>query len=152
MDSREAFKWLNNIWIAKTQCSLNECERDVFLGIWSGKTYREISEDPLRTYQYVKETGAKLFQKVELATGVRVSKKSLKLVIEQFNQQAVSIELEQPASIDSANPFIPLNGVIDRPELFFNRDREIQRIFELLNNRSSVAVVGERAMQRVAGS
>ena len=41
---------------------------------------------------------------------------------------------------------IPLNGIIDRPELFFNPIQEIQRIFELLNNRNSVAVVGERAI------
>ena len=30
------------------------------------------------------------------------------------------------------NPFIPLNGVIDKPELFFSRQREIQNIFNLL--------------------
>ena len=144
MDSQEAFSWLNNIWIAKTQCSLNECERDVFIGIWQGKTYQEISENPLRAYQYIKETGAKLFQKVELATGVKVSKKSLKLVVEQLNRQSLSTTPGQPAN--DTNPFIPLNGVIDRPELFFNRTQEIQRIFELLNNRSSVAVIGERAI------
>ena len=144
MDSQEAFRWLNNIWIAKTQCSLNECERDVFFGIWEGKTYQEISENPLRTYQYVKETGAKLFQKVEIATGVKVSKKSLRLAVEQLNRQSVSIAFEQP--VNNSNPFIPFNGVIDRPELFFNRTQEIQRIFELLNNRSSVAVIGERAI------
>ena len=146
MDSQEAFKWLNSILIEKTNTSLNECERDVFLGIWQGKTYQEISEDPIRAYQYIKETGAKLFQKTELAIGVKVSKKSFRLVVEQFYQHPVCIAVKQPSNLNQDNPFIPLNGVIDRPELFFNRTQEIQRIFELLNNRSSVALVGERAI------
>ncbi|MGB3514582.1 MAG: ATP-binding protein [Microcoleaceae cyanobacterium] len=33
-----------------------------------------------------------------------------------------------------SNPFIPLSGVIDNPKFFFNREREINRIFEILNN------------------
>ncbi|MGL6338020.1 MAG: hypothetical protein ACRC80_02640, partial [Waterburya sp.] len=136
MDSQAAFEWLNGIVIAKTKNSLNECERDVFLGIWSGKTYQEISEDPIRAYQYVKETGAKLFYKVELVLGVKVTKKSLRLVVEQFYQQpgatCDSLVLQLPLlnTINPANPFVPLNGVIDRPELFFNCTAEIQRIFE----------------------
>lgn len=148
MDSRAAFTWLNSILIEKTRTSLNECERDVFCGIWEGKTYQEISEDPLRAYQYVKETGAKLCHRVELAIGIKVTKKSLKLVIEQYYHQSISqVNQRSPSLVSSLdNPFIPLNGIIDRPELFFNRTQEIQRIFELLNNRSSVAVVGERAI------
>ena len=147
MDSQEAFEWLNSILIQKTRSSLNECERDVFLGIWEGKTYQEISQDSLRAYQYVKETGAKLFHHVELVIGVKVTKKSLKLIIEQYDRQPKSLIVERASNLSNlANPFIPLNGIIDRPELFFNRTQEIQRIFELLNNRSSVAVVGERAI------
>ena len=154
MDSQEAFDWLNKIVIATTKNSLNECEKDVFLGIWSGKTYQEISENPIRAYQYVKETGAKLFQKIELVLQVKVNKKSLKLVLEQFYQpptaQAIDTAKYVPTfplnTTKEINPFVPLNGVIDRPELFFNRTQEIQHIFELLNNRSSVAVIGERAI------
>ena len=44
------------------------------------------------------------------------------------------------------NPFIPLNGVVDDPQLFFNREREIRRVLEALNSGSSVAVIGERAI------
>jgi DNA-binding CsgD family transcriptional regulator len=44
------------------------------------------------------------------------------------------------------NPFIPLTGMVDNPELFFNREREIRDIFELLNSSSNVAVIGERAI------
>ncbi|MGB2924191.1 MAG: hypothetical protein WBB82_02715, partial [Limnothrix sp.] len=42
------------------------------------------------------------------------------------------------------NPFVPLNGLVDRPELFFGRERELRSVFEILNSGSSVAVIGER--------
>ena len=153
MDSLSAFEWLNSILMVKTKSSLNECERDVFQGIWQGKTYQEISQEPLRNYQYIKETGAKLFQKTELIVGVKVSKKSFRLVVEQCYRQSQKNGQRHFVSKSfllnndhRANPFIPLNGVIDRPELFFNRTQETERIFELLNNRSSVAIIGKRAI------
>ncbi|AFY38547.1 hypothetical protein Lepto7376_2257 [[Leptolyngbya] sp. PCC 7376] len=43
-----------------------------------------------------------------------------------------------------ANPFKPLNGVIDSPDLFFGRERELRSVFEILNSGSSVAVIGDR--------
>ncbi|MGD1700985.1 AAA family ATPase [Dapis sp. BLCC M229] len=42
-----------------------------------------------------------------------------------------------------SNPFIPLSGIIDNPKFFFNREREITRIFEVLNSGSSIAIIGE---------
>ncbi|NET44508.1 AAA family ATPase [Okeania sp. SIO2B3] len=51
----------------------------------------------------------------------------------------VSTESQQQVS----NPFIPLTGIIDNPKLFFNRELEIKRIFEVLNSGSSVAIIGE---------
>lgn len=42
------------------------------------------------------------------------------------------------------NPFVPINGVVDSPDLFFGRDRELRSVFEILNSGSSVAVIGER--------
>lgn len=44
------------------------------------------------------------------------------------------------------NPFVPKAGRVDDPQLFFNREREIKRIFEILNSGSSVAVIGEEAI------
>ena len=41
------------------------------------------------------------------------------------------------------NPFVPQNGRIEQPQQFFGRQREIQRIFEVLNSGSSVALIGE---------
>ncbi|MEB3340232.1 ATP-binding cassette domain-containing protein [Okeania sp.] len=41
------------------------------------------------------------------------------------------------------NPFIPLNGIIDNPKLFFNREKEITKIFEVLNSGGSIAIIGK---------
>jgi hypothetical protein len=43
-----------------------------------------------------------------------------------------------------SNPFLPLNGRIENPQQFFGRERELSRVFEILNSGSSVAVIGER--------
>jgi DNA-binding CsgD family transcriptional regulator len=44
------------------------------------------------------------------------------------------------------NPFVPLTGWVDEPQLFFNRKREIRQVFEILNSGGSVAVIGERGI------
>ena len=44
------------------------------------------------------------------------------------------------------NPFIPLSTRVDNLQLFFNRDREIRRVFEVLNSGSSVALIGEEGI------
>jgi len=44
------------------------------------------------------------------------------------------------------NPFTPQQGRVDNPQLFFNRDREIRRVFEVLNSGSSVALIGEEGI------
>jgi len=60
-----------------------------------------------------------------------------------------------PALLDQApfnsrtpltNPFRPLAGQVDNPQLFFDRSQVIRRIFETLNSGSSVALIGEREM------
>jgi hypothetical protein len=49
-----------------------------------------------------------------------------------------------PAS--ASNPFVPQQGRVDNLELFFNREREIRRVFEVLNSGSSVALIGEEGI------
>jgi hypothetical protein len=46
----------------------------------------------------------------------------------------------------NTNPFTPQQGRVDNPQLFFNRDREIRRVFEVLNSGSSVALIGEEGI------
>lgn len=45
-----------------------------------------------------------------------------------------------------SHPFSPLSGCIENPQYLFGREREIRRIFELLNSGSSVALIGEEAI------
>ncbi len=44
------------------------------------------------------------------------------------------------------NPFVPQQGRVDDSQLFFNREREIRRVFEVLNSGSSVALIGEEGI------
>ncbi len=44
------------------------------------------------------------------------------------------------------NPFVPQQGRVDDSQQFFNRDREIRRVFEVLNSGSSVALIGEEGI------
>ncbi|MEG4499298.1 AAA family ATPase [Microcoleus sp. F10-C6] len=46
----------------------------------------------------------------------------------------------------SCNPFIPQTGKVDDPQLFFGREREIRRVFEVLNSNNSVALIGEEGI------
>ncbi|BAZ22658.1 hypothetical protein NIES4073_35450 [Kalymmatonema gypsitolerans NIES-4073] len=44
------------------------------------------------------------------------------------------------------NPFTPLHGRVEDTQRFFGREREMQRMFEVLNSGSSVALIGEEGM------
>jgi len=46
----------------------------------------------------------------------------------------------------SSNPFIHQTGRIDDPQLFFCRDMEIKRVFEVLNSNGSIALIGEEGI------
>ena len=49
----------------------------------------------------------------------------------------------KPQSIPE-NPFVPTSGAVNRAEQFFDRERELQTVFDILNGGSSVAVIGPR--------
>ncbi|WP_204139272.1 AAA family ATPase [Halomicronema sp. CCY15110] len=44
---------------------------------------------------------------------------------------------------DATNPFFPLHGGIEQPEQFFDRERLLNTLFELLNTNHNVALIGE---------
>ncbi|PSN19508.1 hypothetical protein C7271_06940 [filamentous cyanobacterium CCP5] len=46
-------------------------------------------------------------------------------------------------STDIENPFLPLGGGIEESHRFFNCEKTLDRVFELLNARSNVALIGE---------
>ncbi|NJN72447.1 MAG: trypsin-like peptidase domain-containing protein [Limnothrix sp. RL_2_0] len=53
-------------------------------------------------------------------------------------------ELKPKVTEIPENPFKPINGIINAPDLFFGRERELRSVFEILNSGSSVAVIGDR--------
>jgi GTPase SAR1 family protein len=57
-----------------------------------------------------------------------------------------NIIVDAPSHAFSSNPFVPLAEAVDNPQLFFDREREIRRIFEVLNSGSSVALIGEEGI------
>ncbi|MCL2931276.1 MAG: hypothetical protein MGG11_02965, partial [Trichodesmium sp. MAG_R03] len=60
---------------------------------------------------------------------------------QEYQKQITKLPPEPENKV--SNPFIPLSGTIDSPWLFFNREGEINSIFEVLNSGSSVAIIGE---------
>jgi hypothetical protein len=46
----------------------------------------------------------------------------------------------------SDNPFIPQTGKVDDPQLFFGREGEMRRVFEVLNSNDSVVLIGEEGI------
>lgn len=51
-----------------------------------------------------------------------------------------------PGPAPSTNPFLPLTGAVEDPQQFFDCEHTLDRIFEVLNSGSSVAVIGDRNM------
>jgi hypothetical protein len=46
--------------------------------------------------------------------------------------------------VQTQNPFLPLTGAVDEAAQFFDGDRTLNRIFEVLNSGSNVALIGDR--------
>ncbi|KYC36640.1 hypothetical protein WA1_43940 [Scytonema hofmannii PCC 7110] len=68
----------------------------------------------------------------------------LKPVIYQ-KQPLISFPTSEPKKT-IANPFIPQVGRVEDPRQFFGRERDIQRVFEVLESGSSVALIGEEGI------
>ncbi|MBD2015322.1 ATP-binding protein [Microcoleus sp. FACHB-53] len=147
MNSEEAFECINRLFLEKTKTSLSQGQKDVILGIWQGKTYQVISDETNWAYQTVKETASELFKKISKLLEIKVNKANFVNTIEQLCQQPADNISSSPKLISKlTNPFTPQHGIVDNLELFFNRDREIRRVFEVLNSGSSVALIGEEGI------
>jgi hypothetical protein len=57
-----------------------------------------------------------------------------------------NIIVDAPSRTALYNPFIPQQGRVDDSQQLFNRDREIRRVFEVLNSGSSLALIGEEGI------
>jgi hypothetical protein len=164
MDSKEALEFINSLFDEKTKPILNELEESIFLGIWEGKTYADISAKTVYAEQYLREAGTKLYKRLKENLGINVTKRNFKNPIERRYKQQV-LEQDSPLQLNpdilrmtsppapllvgeggNFNPFFPQQGRVDDSQLFFNRDREIRRVFEVLNSGSSVALIGEEGI------
>ena len=89
---------------------------------------------------YVENVGQNYYEiKIEAET-VNIGD-NLNSNIAEIAGEQVSLQAQDKQ--EKFNPFIYLNGRIDDPKLVFGRDKEVRRIFELLNIGSSVAIIGE---------
>ena len=143
---------------------MNELEEAIFLGIWKGESYADITTKTKYSEQYVRDTGAELCKRIKEDLGISVNKKNFKNPIEYRYKQQVSEQDFQPllntdnlrltspptpllrGEGSNLNPFVPQHAIVDNPQQFFNRDREIRRVFEVLNSGSSVALIGEEGI------
>ncbi|MGV0105024.1 ORC1/DEAH AAA+ ATPase domain-containing protein [Nostoc sp. DSM 114160] len=164
MDSQKALTFINKL-LANDKQVLNDLEQKLFLGMWEGKEYTEIVNDGSYSEEYVREVGAKLCKKITQLLEIEVKKRTFKNSIivgyqkyleEASLSQEPIVEPTNPPLKDEShsanplqqnhNPFIPQHGRIEDPQQFFDRKREISRVFEVLNSNSSVALIGEEGI------
>ncbi len=159
MDSTEALEFINRRLWENSQPVLTEAEEAIVIGIWQGNGYKQIAAQNYFDDQYTRELGANLCKRLEGHFNIQIKKRIFKKQVEylygvEFQSQplesegsastevleetSITVESEKP----TINPFTPQQGRIDNPQDFFNREREIRQIFEVLNSGSSVALIG----------
>ncbi|WP_445634655.1 AAA+ ATPase domain-containing protein [Nostoc sp. DSM 114161] len=166
MDSQELLTFINDLLVKNDRQVLNELEEKLFLGMWQGrKQYTEIVNDGSYSAEHVRDVGAKLCRKITEHLGIKVTKKNFQNPIKEGYRQHLEKALpyqelileatnpvqeaeSQPdfSSPENHNPFIPFTGRVEEKYLFFDRKREISRIFEVLNSGSSVVLIGEEGI------
>lgn len=159
-EAERLFNLVNQKYLQNHSKGLDNSDKNIFMEMLLDEkiTYEKIAEQYNYGTQTVKEKAINLYRKTEEVfnlTHKTISKKNFKVTIQTLidgKNSDINQQLAEPANQLNYlqqkinNPFIPLNGVVEDAELFFGRDHEIKRIFELLNSGSSVAVIGERAI------
>lgn len=157
MDSQKALNFINRVLSEKRKPILNSVEESLFLGIWENQSYDDIAAKINMNSQHTRVLGGKLFTKLKQDLGIIVEKRNFQNPIKYFYQEYSSnsapgipiiqiTEIEPSSPLNNQNPFVPLTGKVDDNKQFFGREKEIKEIFELLNNASSVAIIGEQAI------
>ena len=156
MNAKEALNFINRLFQEKEKPVLNENEEKIFLGCWEGTSYPKIAAKIPIDAGYAREAGRKLFKKIKAELGIEVSKNNfvnpIKYHYQQYSSQPAQERLAEPKKLPEPpeetnhNPFIPQNGGVDNPQQFFDRTQTINRIFEILNSGSSVALIGEEGI------
>jgi hypothetical protein len=144
MNPEEAFNAVNRLFVEKTKRNLSDCQKAIILGIWQGKTYQVIDDETGWSIAHIKAEASKLFKQLGKILEVKVSNINFVNTVEQlYKQNPVETPPTQRCLPELDNPFIPQNGGIDNPQLFFDRSQKIRRIIEVLNSGSNVALIGE---------
>jgi hypothetical protein len=157
MDSKEALNFINHLLAEKTSQVLNELEQDIFVGSWDGLDYKTIAANTFKAETTVREVGAYLWNRITQELNIKVSKKQLKNPIQHYKESlkiallpvkpnVETTQIKPTSPPNNQNPFLPTTGRIENLEKFFGREKEIKDIFELLNNASSVAIIGKQAI------
>lgn len=97
MDIEEALEFVDQLTFAKTGKHLNDLEREVFAGSWQGHTYEIIY--PLNPDYVEKDVGFKLWKKLSLILGEKVTKKRLQGALERAVKQKkvfISHQTQEP--------------------------------------------------------
>lgn len=85
MNEQDALQFADQLLYQHTGKYLSDLERDVFIGSWQGKTYEEIHpSNPEYVEKYV---GYRLWQKLSIACGEKVTKKQVRGALERVWQQ-----------------------------------------------------------------
>lgn len=157
MDSQKALNFINRVLSEKRKPILNSVEESLFLGIWENQSYDDIAAKINMNSQHTRVLGGKLFTKLKQDLGIIVEKRNFQNPIKYFYQEYSSnsapgipiiqiTEIEPSSPLNNQNPFVPITGKVDDNKQFFGREKEIKEIFELLNNASSVAIIGQQAI------
>ena len=161
MDSQEALNFIKDVFSRNTQEPLTELEENIFLGSWEKQEYGYIAAKTGYAETTLREVGSNLWKKIKTALSINTNfnKNNFRKQIENYyhtyskNNRLSSItdNREKPKHnpihySDHQNPFVPTNTRIENLEKFFGREPEIKQIFELLNNASSVVLIGEQAI------
>ena len=158
MEAQKALESIQQILQIRKK-AFTSIQSQVFIQIWKGKTYAQMlgiiykSNGNVYSEAYFLEVATKqLFPKIRtLLNNDDIDKYNFKEQIEIFLRNNDQINSRNDDEIidspeDNQNPFIPITGRIEKLEKFFGREKEIKEIFELLNNASSVVIIGEQTI------
>ncbi|MGC1196236.1 MAG: toll/interleukin-1 receptor domain-containing protein, partial [Geitlerinemataceae cyanobacterium] len=85
MNGQEALEFIDTLMFEGTGKHLSDLEREIVVGTWEGKKYEEIY--PINPQYLEKDVGYKLWKKLSLVLGEKVTKKKIKGALERAYQQ-----------------------------------------------------------------
>ena len=97
MNVEEALEFADKLIYSQTAKHLNDLEREIFLGSWQGQTYEKMY--PLNPEYVEKDVGYKLWKKLSMVLGEKVTKKNFRGALERALKQQQSQLGESPSQL-----------------------------------------------------